>query len=339
MQNFSEGDIYTIIKRFRSALSLWRSKHNTNSGKIINQLKEQIQNVYEAPVIHYARLEDLKLQLQLQYRLEEEYWRTKSRILWLQAGDKNTRYFHSKTKQRRHINRITFLQDDQGKVYSTAKSIRQHIEHYSQSLYASNGCTFDANLLNGIPSTVTEDMNRKLTSPVTEQEIKAAVFAMDPDKSPGPDGMTPAFYRQHWETIKTGVISFARLFFEQNRLDPHINETHICLIPKIENPVTVKDYRLISLANVAYKIISKILAERLKPWLYRIVSDNQSAFIPERLITDNVLVAHELMHSLHTKNLRNKFMALKLDIAKAFDKIEWHFIDRVMERMGFCWQW
>lgn len=99
-------------------------------------------------------------------KLEEEYWRTKSRILWLQAGDKNTRYFHSKTKQRRHINRITFLQDDQ----------------------------------------VTEDMNRKLTSPVTEQEIKAAVFAMDPDKSPGPDGMTPAFYRQHWETIKTDRV-------------------------------------------------------------------------------------------------------------------------------------
>lgn len=139
MQNVSEGDIYTIIKRFRSALSLWRNS---------------------------ARLEDLKLQLQLQYRLEEEYWRTKSRILWLQAGDKNTRYFHSKTKQRRHINRITFLQDDQ----------------------------------------VTEDMNRKLTSPVTEQEIKAAVFAMDPDKSPGPDGMTPAFYRQHWETIKTDRV-------------------------------------------------------------------------------------------------------------------------------------
>lgn len=337
--NISEGDILSIIKKCRGALAQWRSQQNTNSGKLIAQLKQQIQSLYSAPSIDYTQLELLKIQLQLQYRLEEEYWRTKSRILWLQAGDKNTKYFHSKTKQRRHINRITCLQDDQGKLFSTAKDIRKHVEHYFRSLYTSNGCTLDSNLLKGIPSTVTEEINSNITAPVTEREIKSAVFAMDPDKSPGPDGMTPAFYQQHWDIIKTGVISFVQLFFQHNRLDPRINETHICLIPKVENPVSIKDYRPISLANVAYKIISKVLAERLKPWLHRIVSDNQSAFIPERLITDNVLVAHELMHSLHTKNLRNKFMALKLDIAKAFDKIEWQFIDRVMEQMGFCWQW
>ena len=95
----------------------------------------------------------------------------------------------------------------------------------------------------------------------------------------------------------------------------------------------------ISLANVSYKLISKILAERLKPWLHGILSENQSAFIQDRLITDNVLVAHELMHSLHTKKLKNKYMTLKLDIAKAFDKVEWHFFDTVMMQMGFCLQW
>ena len=72
---------------------------------------------------------------------------------------------------------------------------------------------------------------------------------------------------------------------------------------------------------MAYKIISKILAERLKPWLDRVISENQSAFILDWLITDNVLIAHELMHSLHTKNLKTKFMALKFEIAKAFDKV------------------
>lgn len=90
---------------------------------------------------------------------------------------------------------------------------------------------------------------------------------------------------------------------------------------------------------MAYKIIFKILAERLKPWLNCIVTENQSAFILERLMTDNVLIAHELMHSLHTKNLKHKLMALKLDIAKAFDKVEWQFVDSVMEKMGFCRRW
>lgn len=158
--------------------------------------------------------------------------------------------------------------------------------------------------MNGIPLTVTEDINKSLTSLVTEKEIKDAVFAMNPEKTPGPDGMTAAFYRQHWEVIKPCVLSYVKLFFEQSYLDPRINETHICLIPKIENPITIKDYRPVSLANVAYKIISKILAERLKPWLHNIITENQSAFIPGRLFTDNVLISHELMHSLHTKNLK-----------------------------------
>ena len=193
--------------------------------------------------------------------------------------------------------------------------------------------------MDGIPVTVTADIKRKLTSLVTEDEIKSAVFKMNPEKSLGPDGMTPSFYMQHLEIIKPGVISFVKLFFKQNQLDSKINQTHICLIPKIENPASIRDYRPISLANVAYKIISKVLAERLKPWLDNIITENQPSFIPERLITDNVLIAHELLHSLHTKNLKNKFMALKLDIAKAFDKVEWYFIDAVMKKMRFCDQW
>lgn len=78
-----------------------------------------------------------------------------------------------------------------------------------------------------------------------------------------------------------------------------------------------------------------MLAERLKPWLSHIISENQSAFIPGRLITDNVLVAHELIHSLQTKILKTPYMALKLDIAKVFDKIEWFYIDAMLRKLGF----
>lgn len=117
------------------------------------------------------------------------------------------------------------------------------------------------------------------------------------------------------------MLNYVKLFFEQGYLDPDLNHTHICLIPKIENPASVRNYRPISLSNDAYKIISKIMAERLKPWLSYIISQNQSDFIPERLITDNVLIAYELLHSIHTRKRVDEFMALKLDITKAFDKI------------------
>lgn len=125
--------------------------------------------------------------------------------------------------------------------------------------------------------------------------------------------------------MEYGQISSGKIYstlFNTVELDLTLNKTHIFLIPKIESPTKVKDYRPISQSNVAYKILSKVLTDRLKPLMHYIISENQSAFIPGRLITDNVLIAHELMHSMHTRKLSKSFMALKLDISKAFDRVK-----------------
>lgn len=337
--NIPPKDFHRIIEKCRRALSRWKSKNQTNTTKRINQLKEQIQQMYQSSTIDYATLNILKVELNLQYRMEEEYWRTKSRIQWLNAGDRNSKFFHSKTKQRRSRNRIIHIKDDQGNTKTKPGDIREQIMKYFQKLYTSEGTVIDEDLLRGIPVTISEEINTKLTAQVTEKEIEAAAFSINPDKSPGPDGMNAGFYRHHWEIIKQGVIPYVKTFFHQNHLDPKLNQTHVCLIPKIDSPSSIRDYRPISLSNVAYKIISKILAERLKPYLNGAISENQNAFISGRLITDNVLIAHELMHSLHTKKLKTKFMAFKLDISKAFDKVEWNFIVQIMRRMGFCNTW
>lgn len=129
-------------------------------------------------------------------------------------------------------------------------------------------------------------------------------------------------------------------FFNTGAFPPGINYTHIVLIPKIANPKLPSDYRPISLCNVLYKMISKIMVNRMKLLLPSIVSEQQNAFVKGRLITDNILTAYECLHAMKNsgKGGRNS-VAIKLDISKAYDWLEWDFIRAVLLRLGFNDKW
>jgi hypothetical protein len=128
-------------------------------------------------------------------------------------------------------------------------------------------------------------------------------------------------------------------FFSTNHLLKEQNHTFIALVPKQLGPSSVGHFRPISLCNIIYKIISKILANRFKGLLHHFISPYQSAFVPSRSIQDNSILAHELLHTIKSKRGRGGLMAVKIDMEKAFDRMEWSFLLAILHKLGFSDIW
>lgn len=128
-------------------------------------------------------------------------------------------------------------------------------------------------------------------------------------------------------------------FFHSGTMLKEFNRTYIALIPKVANPVLVNDFRPISFCNVLYKIIAKVLVNRLKPVLKFVISIFQNAFVPSRLITDNILLAHETIEFIRKKRRGYSAFALKLDMNKAYDRVKWSTILDVLLELGFRPKW
>ncbi|XP_074266574.1 uncharacterized protein LOC141589850 [Silene latifolia] len=193
--------------------------------------------------------------------------------------------------------------------------------------------------LGGMEGRVNDEMNRVLRQPYREEEVLEALNQMHPLKAPGPDGMNCLFYQTYWHIVGPVVTSTVLGILDGAPMPDEVNHTHIVLIREKKAPDKVCDFRPISLCNVIYKLVSKILANRLSFFLAEIVSVNQSAFTPGRLISDNVLIAFELFHHMKNSKSREGHMAIKLDMAKAYDRVEWDFLDRVLRVMGFDGHW
>ena len=195
-------------------------------------------------------------------------------------------------------------------------------------------------LTNLFDAKITLEMNRDLCRPYSEEEIGNALFQIGPLKAPGPDGFPAQFFQRNWGLMKADIITAVQNFFETGVLPDGVNDTCIVLIPKIQFPEQLKDFRPISLCNVIYKVVSKCLVNRLRPILEDIISPNQSAFIPGRMITDNALIAFECIHTINSsRDDRGNFCAYKLDLSKAYDRVDWDFLNNVLLKLGFQSDW
>lgn len=268
------------------------------------------------------------------YDEEEKYWKERSKQKWLDEGDSNTKYFH-KCATNRFKKQTILHMEVQGQMTDQLPLIEQHIVNYYQSILGVRevkGASLQSDFWDPREQ-ITSLENSCLARPFSEEEIKNAVFASDRAGAPGPDGIPFGFYQHFWDLVKTDLCSVVDAF-SHNRLSlVHLNQAVVYLLPKEKKVTTIKQYRPISLVNCSMKIISKLMTLRLDPIMDRLIDPTQSAFVKGRYILDNVVLSHEILHSC--RQSKEQGVVIKLDLEKAYDKVNWSFLLEVMRTRGF----
>lgn len=251
-------------------------------------------------------------------------------------GDSNSRFFHAFASTRRRTNIFVKIQDENQNWVEGETRIAEVAINYFTDLFTSSGPPVEDEISLLVTSRVPEERQTYLMLDYSEEEIRRALKEMNPYRAPGPDGLTAQFYQKFWEQVSPTIVDYCLNVLNSGASVQDVNDTHIVLILKVASPENMKHFRPISLCNVIYKLISKTFANRLKVVLPEVISEEQSAFVGGRLITDNALIAYEALHAIKNKRTgRDGLCAIKLDMSKAYDRIEWSFVEKMLQRLGF----
>ncbi|KAL4395796.1 hypothetical protein AHAS_Ahas01G0027700 [Arachis hypogaea] len=174
-----------------------------------------------------------------------------------------------------------------------------------------------------------------LTRNVSKEEVRKVIMGMNSFKAPGADGFQAFFFKEYWEVVGTEVWELVKKAFTGFDLDSALFDTLVVLIPKVDNLSRMKEFRPISLCNVIYKIITKVVVERLRPFLQDIIGPLQGGFIPERGAPDNIIVAQEVLHFMKKTKSKKGVLAFKIDLEKAYDRVSWEFLEQSLLMFGF----
>ncbi|KAA3456919.1 reverse transcriptase [Gossypium australe] len=311
------------LRNVQIGLTKWANSIKRKKGKLRKGLTKKLETLMKAEVDDETLAEtiDTKIYLNVEIEKDEAYWEQRARVNWLQLRDKNTAYFHNCATVRKRANSINKLVRDDGKELTEESEIQDKAKIYFENLFTSQGVVYPRGVLEEIEGSISSEVNERLLSPFREEEVRMALKGIGPTKAPGPDGFPAIVLNEGLEVDSA-------------------NTTNIVLIPKIQKPTSLVNFRLISLCTVLYKIVAKTIANRLQDVMGTCIDEVQSVFVPSRLISDNILLAYEILHTFRQKRTGKKgYMAVKLDMSKAYDRVEWDFIKAVMNKMGFARSW
>lgn len=340
-RNLPNLSLFNKLKALKCPLKVW-SKENFGSMdcKIfkLEMAVHDLQKLGESrPLneVECARLRASQNHLQAWLIRRERIWRQRARSYGFSLKDHNTKFFHASTLVRRKKNEIVQLQIGNNLI-SGVHNLKKEVFDYFEKRFSQDDLPeFDFDI--GTHARISDEQARFLEAMPSREEVKEAVWACGIDKSPGFDGFNFKFIREMWEEIKEDIYEFVIRFLESGNEARAVNVTWVTLIPKIKNPLSIEDFRPISMVGALYKIVSKLLSIRLKVVLAPLIDESQSAFVRDRQILDGVLIANEAIGWLKRKKIPGAL--LKLDFQKAYDSVRWSFLQSVMSKMGFGRKW
>ena len=267
--------------------------------------------------------------------MEETSWRQKSRVLCLKERDNNTSFFHRTANSNRKNNYLNSLKVD-GHVFDDKEDIKLQVEQFYHSFFQEtkywrpevDGIEFDS------VDASTRDM---LERPFDGEEVFQVIQNLKGDKAPDPDGFTIAFFQKCWRVVELDIMAFFGEFFEFCKFEKSLNATFLFLIPKKVNALNIRDFRPINLIGSVYKLLAKVLANRLALVLDSIVSKAQNSFVGGRKILDSVLIDNECLDSQIKSGIPG--LICKLDIEKVYDYVNWDCLYYILDCMGFGSKW
>lgn len=254
---------------------------------------------------------------------EARKWSQLCKLNWLMEGDENTTYFHKICMAHRRFNFISEIQDGQNVIqYSDSGIEKAFIDYFNEVYQNAPQCKWLIGNLNWRPITGAQAIS--LMQPFTEAEVLSSINLLGSNKTLGPNGFTIKFFKEFWNIFRKDIMNLFHNFFLNKIVNKALNATYVALIPKKAHCSKVSDFRPISLTTSIYKILAKVLSVRLKVVLTSTIAANQSAFVRGRKILDPILIANEVVD--YWKTNKQKGIIIKLDVEKAFDKLNWDFL-------------
>ncbi|VFQ85192.1 unnamed protein product, partial [Cuscuta campestris] len=327
------------LQAMKKALKTWNKLvfGNTHSNLIAaEEAASQSQADFELNPTEQNReaMQQANAKFILATNLEVQYWKQKANIKWMDKGDSNSKLFQAFVKGKRKKLTISHIIGSNGKGYYNLDDIKKEAVSYFTNTFKKTHHPSVDPILPLIPLVLSQEDNSSFSSLPTLEEVKQAVWDLDDTSVGGPDGFNGKFFKTTWDTIKLDVLSASQEFFLGVPIPKAYGSTLLTLIPKTENSKKFDNFRPISLSTFMSKINTKLLANRLSIFLPKLLSPEQAAFQKGKSIDDHVLMAEEAIHLLDKKVFGSNLI-LKIDMAKAFDRLDWDYLEKILAAFGF----